>query len=101
MAQTHRPKQPRVLVIGLDGATFRLIHPMIAAGQLPNLASLMADGVAGELRSTIQPSSEQAWSAFLTGQNNGKHGVYGFQQRRPGTYQFGYVNAASLRAPSL
>lgn len=53
MAQTHRPKQPRVLVIGLDGATFRLIHPMIAAGQLPNLASLMADGVAGELRSTI------------------------------------------------
>ena len=93
--------RPRVLVIGLDGATFRLIRPLVAAGQLPNLARLMAEGVAGELQSTIQPSSEQAWSAFLTGQNNGKHGVYGFQQRRPGTYQFGYVNAASLRVPSL
>ena len=93
--------RPRVLVIGLDGATFRLIRPLVAAGQLPNLARFMSQGVAGDLQSTIQPSSEQAWSAFLTGQNNGKHGVYGFQQRRPGTYQFGYVNAASLRAPSL
>ncbi|MCA9871130.1 MAG: alkaline phosphatase family protein [Anaerolineae bacterium] len=101
MSDTNQPHRPKVLAIGLDGATYRLIRPMLAAGQLPNLARLMAEGVAGELRSTIQPSSEQAWAAFLTGQNNGKHGVFGFQQRRPGTYQFGYVNAASLRAPSL
>ena len=101
MSVTTRPPRPKVLAIGLDGATYRLIRPLLAAGQLPNLARLMAEGVTGELQSTIQPSSEQAWAAFLTGQNNGKHGVYGFQQRRPGTYQFGYVNAASLRAPSL
>lgn len=101
MSDTNRSQRPKALVIGLDGATYRLIRPLLAAGQLPNLARLMAEGVAGELQSTIQPSSEQAWAAFLTGQNNGKHGVFGFQQRRPGSYQFGYVNAASLRAPSL
>lgn len=101
MSLSHRSPRPKVLAIGLDGATFRLIRPLAAAGQLPNLSRLMAEGVSGELQSTIQPSSEQAWGTFITGQNNGKHGVFGFQQRRPGTYQFGYVNGATLRAPSL
>lgn len=91
----------RVLVIGLDGATYRLIDPLRQAGQLPNLDRLMRAGAAGVLRSTIQPSSEQAWATFMTGQNNGRHGIFGFQRRRPATYQFEYVNAASLRAPTL
>lgn len=98
---THAPESARVLVIGLDGATYRLISPLAAAGQLPNLQRLMQNGAAGVLQSTIQPSSEQAWATFMTGQNNGRHGVYGFQQRRPGTYQFSYVNGHSIRAPSL
>ncbi|MEA3335337.1 MAG: alkaline phosphatase family protein [Chloroflexota bacterium] len=91
----------RVLAIGLDGATWRLITPLLAAGDLPNLAELMARGSSGSLQSTIQPSSEQAWATFMTGQNNGRHGVYGFQQRRPGTYQFDYVNARSIKTPTL
>jgi predicted AlkP superfamily phosphohydrolase/phosphomutase len=88
-------------VIGLDGATYRLIDPLVRAGQLPNLARFRQTGTSGVLQSTIQPSSEQAWSSFMTGQNNGKHGVFGFQQRLPGTYLFDYVNARSIRAQSL
>ncbi len=91
----------RVLVIGLDGATFNLIHPLMDQGLLPNLARIMREGSWGELRSTIQPSSEQAWAAFMTGTNNGKFGVYGFQKRRPGTYQFDYVNGRSIDGRTL
>ena len=101
MSSPAPSSSPRVLVIGLDGATFRLIKPLVEAGQLPILSKLMREGAAGVLRSTIQPSSEQAWSSFMTGTNNGKHGVYGFQRRLPGTYQFSYVNARSVAGRSL
>jgi len=91
----------RVLVIGLDGATFRLIRPMVAAGALPHLGRLLREGAHGVLRSTIQPSSEQAWSTFMTGVQNGKHGVFGFVQRKPESYEYQYTNARSQRARTI
>ena len=91
----------RVLAIGLDGATFRVIEPMARAGQLPALSRLMENGTRGVLRSTIQPSSEQAWPAFMTGVQNGKHGIFGFVQRVPGSYAYQYTNARAQRAPTL
>jgi len=91
----------RVLVIGLDGATFRLVRPWAEAGHLPNLARLMQEGAWGELRSTVQPSSEQAWASFATGVQNGKHGIFGFLQRVPGTYELEYVNGRHQRARTL
>lgn len=95
------PLALRALVIGLDGATFRVLRPMAEAGELPNLERLMRAGAHGVLRSTIQPSSEQAWPAFFTGVQNGKHGIFGFVQRVPGTYETQYVNARLQRAPTL
>jgi hypothetical protein len=35
MAQSQGAKQPKVLIIGLGGATFELIKPWVATGQLP------------------------------------------------------------------
>jgi predicted AlkP superfamily phosphohydrolase/phosphomutase len=94
-------RKTRVLVIGLDGATFRVIRPMVAAGELPVLSRLLAGGAHGVLRSTIQPSSEQAWTTFMTGVQNGKHGIFGFVQRASGSYEYQYTNALSRRAPTI
>ena len=44
-----------ILIIGFDGATFDLIRPRAAAGYLPNLARLMAEGVTADLASTLPP----------------------------------------------
>lgn len=99
-AHTARPAR-RVLVIGLDGATFRLIRPWAEAGHLPHMARLLQEGAWGHLRSTVQPSSEQAWASFATGVQNGKHGIYGFVRRVPGTYQLEYVNGRHQRARTL
>jgi predicted AlkP superfamily phosphohydrolase/phosphomutase len=68
----------KVLVIGLDGATWTVLKPWIEDGSLPNLASLVDNGSWGELRSTIPPLTAPAWSSFLTGKNPGKHGVFHF-----------------------
>jgi predicted AlkP superfamily phosphohydrolase/phosphomutase len=77
----------RVLVIGLDGATLDLVEPWIAEGKLPQLARIAQEGACGLLRSTIPPISPPAWTTFMTGQNPGKHGIYDFIARAPGSYQ--------------
>ena len=55
----------RALVIGLDAATWDIIDPMMARGELPNLARLAA-GPRGPLRSTIPPQTFPAWPAIIT-----------------------------------
>jgi len=89
----------RVLVIGIDGGTFDLIRPWAEAGDLPNLARLMTEGVHGALESTVPPVTSPAWPTFATGKNPGKHGVFDFI--RPMGGQFDLVNASSIRAPTL
>jgi len=79
---------PRVMVIGLDGATFDLIQPLMDAGKMPNLVKMASEGVKAKLRSTILPLSPPAWTSFLTGKNPGSHGIYDFAVRAEGSYEF-------------
>ena len=90
------------LVIGLDGATFDLILPMAARGELPTFARLIADGAWGPLRSTVPPVSPQAWSSFLTGVWPGQHGIFGFQSTPKGRfYRRPLLSARDIQAPTL
>src|SRR3989304_843271 len=68
----------RVLIIGLDGATWDLIKPMAEAGTLPTLKNVMDHGVWGNLQTTIPPFTGPAWVSFATGKNPGKHGIFDF-----------------------
>ena len=99
IAQTVR--RPRVLVIGLDGATSRLLAKWQEEGLLPNLEALSRRGVSGILRSTIRPESSVAWSSFATGLNPGRHGIFGFGGHLPGSYRTRLMTAADLRATTF
>ncbi|MHB8567561.1 MAG: alkaline phosphatase family protein [Nitrososphaerales archaeon] len=76
----------KVIVVGLDGATFDIMKPMFAQGRLRNFKELMENGTSGTLTSTILPLSATAWNSFATGKNAGKHGIYDFSKRVQGTY---------------
>jgi predicted AlkP superfamily phosphohydrolase/phosphomutase len=90
-----------VLVLGLDGATFDVIDPLIAAGRLPNLAAWRRDGIALPLASTVPPMSFPAWSTFLTGLGPGEHGLFDFTQKVAGEYRIRFVNATDRRGSSI
>ena len=92
---------PRLLVIGLDGATLDLVRPWAAAGRLPVLARLMAAGAWGPLRSTLPAATFPAWTSLVTGVNPGRHGVLDFTERVPGTYRVRFVNGSYRRVPAL
>src|SRR4029453_2158053 len=76
----------RLLVIGLDGATFDLVARWAAAGELPALARLMAAGTWGPLESTLPPATFPAWTSLVTGVNPGRHRVLDFGAGRPGPF---------------
>ena len=91
--------EPKVLVVGLDGATFDLIRPWAAAGKLPTLARLMDEGTWGDLASTVPPVTSPAWPTFSTGKNPGKHGIFDYIRPRQG--KFDLINAAAIDSPLL
>ena len=68
----------RLLVIGLDGASFNVLDPLIENGHLKNLAGLIAGGARADLETTFPPITAVAWSSFMTGKNPGKHGIFEF-----------------------
>lgn len=97
-----RPLRPgKVLVIGLDGATYDLIKPWVMEGCLPTFARLLRQGASGNLCSTTPPMTAPAWTAFATGSNPGKHGLYDWIARQPGTYQFTPVTSLDCAVPTL
>ncbi|MBV8607124.1 MAG: alkaline phosphatase family protein [Singulisphaera sp.] len=68
----------KVFVLGLDGATWDILEPLMKAGELPHLARLRQRGASGVLRSIFPPLSPVAWTGIMTGKNSGKHGVFEF-----------------------
>jgi predicted AlkP superfamily phosphohydrolase/phosphomutase len=91
----------RVLIIGIDSATFDVIDPMRRAGKLPNLSSLINNGTSGKLRSTIPPVTPPAWVSFMTGKNPGKHGVFDFYVPPSYGYERPVWNSNYIKAKTI
>lgn len=91
----------RILIIGLDGATWDVLGPQIEQGAMPYLARMRAEGAHGVLTSTLPPLTAPAWSSFQTGVNPGKHAVFDFVQYVPGSYQPTFVSSRSMACPTI
>lgn len=98
---THRLNMKRVLIFGLDGATFDLIDPWRKVGYLPNINNLISNGSSGELLSTIPPVTAPAWTTFMTGVNQAKHGIFNFVRRQANSYNLEVTNASQITAPTF
>ena len=72
-------KPPRVLVLGLDGADWTVIDPLLERGVLPALGALIERGARAPLASTVPPISAAAWVSFLLGAGPGSHGILDFR----------------------
>src|SRR5712692_6048717 len=91
------PRMSRVLVIGWDGADWRILDPLIERGVLPNLATLIDRGGRAVLKSTLPTHSWTAWPSFLTGVDPADHGVYDILESVPGTHKQYPVTYKSIK----
>lgn len=75
---TEVKEKPKIVVIGLDGATWDLIHPFVKGGKLPTFKMLLEKGSYAGMRSSIPYVTFPAWKCYSTGKNPGKLGVFWF-----------------------
>ena len=68
----------KIFVLGLDGATFDLLDPLMRKGLLPNIEHAIGEGVRARLLSTIPPVTGPAWVSFMTGKQPEHHGIFDF-----------------------
>lgn len=69
------PGARRLLIVGIDGARWEIVDPLIAAGRMPNLAALAAHGTRGVLRASVDSWSPVVWTTIFTGWPPALHGI--------------------------
>jgi predicted AlkP superfamily phosphohydrolase/phosphomutase len=90
-----------VVVVGLDGATFDVMRPMMARGRLKNFSALVNSGCSRGLQTVVPANSAAAWNSFATGVNPAKHGVFEFMWRVKGTYTYAPVTSRDRKARTI
>lgn len=89
------------VILGLDGATWKILKPFAERGVMPSLARIMERSAYGQLVSTDPPITGAAWLAIATGLNPGKTGVIDFFVRTsPDTFELRFVNSNDFRGRS-
>ncbi len=94
------PAHPRVALVGIDGAEWSVIDPMLARGELPNLQRLIARGVRGPLQSFKPTLSPALWTSVATGVRPSQHGVTNFVTRAADA-TIRQVESGDRRVPAL
>jgi tetratricopeptide (TPR) repeat protein len=72
----------RVLLVGWDSADWQIIEPMLSAGLMPTLNSIVNTGVIGNLATLKPVLSPILWNSIATGKRAEKHGILGFIEPR-------------------
>ncbi len=80
-----RPGSTKVMIIGLDGADWQIIDPLLERGKLPSLARLLRRGVRANLRSNDPMLSPLLWTTAATGKAPEEHGIIDFLLVDPDT----------------
>jgi predicted AlkP superfamily phosphohydrolase/phosphomutase len=76
--RTPPPSGDRVVLIGVDAATWDVMRPLMDAGDLPHFASLVARGWSGVLRSFEPSLSPALWTTIASGRMPYDHGILSF-----------------------
>jgi hypothetical protein len=87
--------QLRVTIIGIDGATWRVIDPLLAREELPHLARIIASGIRAPLRSQMPLISPPVWTTVATGVSRERHGIREFNAGKT------LVTSADRKSPAL
>jgi predicted AlkP superfamily phosphohydrolase/phosphomutase len=92
----------KTILIGLDGATFTVLDPLMERGVMPFLRDFVADGVRAPLRSVVPALTPPAWTSLMTGKRPGRHGVFDFfQKEAPDSRYFRFTVSQDIRSPTI
>jgi len=91
----------RVLVLGIDGATWTVLDAMRARGVMPNLDALVDRSATGTLRSIVPPVTTAAWTSMMTGCGPARHGVFDHRYYDAAESRMKVNHSGRIRVPTL
>jgi predicted AlkP superfamily phosphohydrolase/phosphomutase len=75
----------KIILMGIDALTWRVLDPLLDNGKLPHLRSIIARGSYGPLKTLCPALSPELWNTISTGKLPKKHGIMGFMATDPKT----------------
>jgi predicted AlkP superfamily phosphohydrolase/phosphomutase len=78
----------KVVVLGIDAASPRLVREWAGAGRLPTIGAMMDRGLSGAVEGVRGYFIGSTWPSFSTGLDPAGHGFHRIIQLRDGTYDF-------------
>jgi len=95
-------KRPvRVVVISIDGVPYSFVKNRMAAGEFPNFRRLLSRGALHRMNSVQPCVSSVAWASYMTGKNPGKHNIFGFVDKKPGTFETFVPTSVNLKSETI
>jgi len=91
----------KVVLVGIDGADWQIIDPLVAAGKIPVLARLRKEGAWAGLRSMEPMLSPLLWTTIATGKPPEEHGVVDYLVPDPETGRRLPVSSASRKVKAI
>lgn len=98
---TDRGDKPRVAIIGVDGATWEILDPLLQQGKLPNFQRLIESGTRAEYTSIEPLLSPLIWTSMVTGVTPERHGITWFMVRDPKSGNPLPITSAKRETPAL
>ncbi len=78
-----------------------LLRELAERGVMPRLAEILQGGALRQMRAALPPVSSVSWSSFMTGANPGEHGIFGFTEVTPDSYQLRFPTFSDLAVPTF
>ncbi len=96
-----RRKKNCSVVVGIDGLPHSLLLKLAERGVMPYMGSLAESGALTRMKVTLPEISAVSWPSFMTGAGPGAHGIYGFTDLKPGSYDMYFNSFADLKTPTF
>ena len=96
-----KKKTNRVCVIGLDGVPHSLLTDLASRGVMPAFKSLIEKGSLHRMKASLPEISSVSWTDFMTGTNPGTHGIFGFTDLKPNSYDLRFPNFNNLKTDTI
>jgi predicted AlkP superfamily phosphohydrolase/phosphomutase len=99
--QAVQKSNTKLIIIGIDGAAWKIITNQIGLGKLPNLKKLMLNGDRDILISEEPYISPALWTTYATGVSRQIHKIDNFTFKPGGTYRTESMDSRVRAAPAL
>ncbi|MDI6845877.1 MAG: alkaline phosphatase family protein [Candidatus Saccharicenans sp.] len=95
-----RPRR-KVCVVGLDGVPHSMLLNLAKSGAMSTVSRLLDAGHLHRMKASLPEISAVSWTNFMTGANPGTHGIFGFTDFKPGTYDLRIPNFLDVKSDTI